>query len=149
MSAEALPCAVATRGLFRPLVEGMRRWASREPKCFLEDGCMGWMDSFRHILALPETAHLDRRCASVERDVPAWDDLRLEVRPLVEGEGFRMEPSTLAEGDLLELVLGTEGEELGRCLALRDGTFLCGPTGPDWVRTMLVEAMAEWRLEAA
>jgi len=65
---------------------------------------------------------------------PAWDDLELDVKPL-------------ADGDMLELELGIDGEEVGRCLALRDGAFLREPDGPEWARRILVEAVAEWRLE--
>ena len=66
--------------------------------------------------------------------LPAWEDLELEA-------------NSLAEGDMLELVVGTDGKEVGRCLALRDGAFLREPDGPDWARRILVEAVAEWRLE--
>lgn len=67
---------------------------------------------------------------------PDWEDLELNA-------------CTLAEGEMLELVLGTDGKEVGRCLARGDGTFLCEPTGPDWALALLLEAVAEWRVVTA
>jgi hypothetical protein len=77
------------------------------------------------------------RHPSAESDgTPSWDELRLDARDL-------------ARGTLVEIVVDRDGAEAGRCLARRDGTFLREPTGPSWVRRMLVEAVAEWRLAAA
>lgn len=99
-------------------------------------GITGWMDSLRRPRPAREERAWDRRRPHSQAQTSHWDGLGLSTQPM-------------AEGSMLEVVLSTFGEEVGRCLARRDGTFLREPTGPIWARAMLVEAVAEWRLEAA
>ena len=94
-----------------------------------------WMGGLRHRRAQSEVPGWPWSAIEIGEAIPAWEDLRLEVRDL-------------AEGSMLELAVDRDGNEVGRCLARRDGTFLREPTGPSWARRVLVEAVAEWRLLA-
>jgi len=106
-----------------------RSWA-------MNRGITGWMDSLRRPRPMREERQWDRRRPHAQMQPANWEGLSLVTQPL-------------AQGSMLEVFLATYGEEVGRCLARQDGTFLREPTGPTWVRAMLVEAVAEWRLEAA
>lgn len=62
---------------------------------------------------------------------PAWEDLRLEA-------------CTRSEGQVLDLRLAYRGLSTGRCLVAREGLYLVEPTGPEWARELLAEAVKEW-----
>src|ERR1035437_3973975 len=62
---------------------------------------------------------------------PAWEDLRLES-------------CTWSDGQILDMRLAYRGLSTGRCLVARKGVYLVEPTGPQWARMLLQEAVREW-----
>lgn len=61
-------------------------------------------------------------------------------------EALRLETFDLSDGRILDLQLSYRGHSTGRCIVERGGVYLLDPTGPEWARELLKEAVREWRV---
>ena len=93
---------------------------------------------------LDEWTHPQVHRASLVSTPASYPEDEREIRLSPEWGELELHRRMWADGDAMELRLDFGNEPASRCLVSSDGQFLLGPTGPQWARELVSEAVGEW-----